>query len=142
MAHELPRRRVLLGGLVLLGGAAAGCGTPRPTLPSGPVEVGAVTDFAAGTWTLLPDLGIIVARDGGGLYAYSAACTHLGCLIDPPDESGRAECPCHGSAFDGNGAVLQGPAQAPLSHLELTVKEGAVTVDASKKVPAVTRTAA
>ncbi|MEN8115938.1 MAG: Rieske 2Fe-2S domain-containing protein [Bacteroidota bacterium] len=40
---------------------------------------------------------------------FSAHCTHLGCKIDKM-ENGRLVCPCHGSEYDLNGKVLQGPA--------------------------------
>ncbi|WP_233574031.1 Rieske 2Fe-2S domain-containing protein [Amycolatopsis panacis] len=39
---------------------------------------------------------------------------HLGCFVRfNPAERSR-DCPCHGSRFDVDGAVLEGPATRPL----------------------------
>jgi thiosulfate dehydrogenase [quinone] large subunit len=56
----------------------------------------------------------ILVRDGqGGLAAHSAICTHAGCTVQY--SGGQLVCPCHGSIFNAaTGAVLQGPAVAPL----------------------------
>jgi cytochrome b6-f complex iron-sulfur subunit len=47
--------------------------------------------------------------------ALSSICTHQSCTIDSFD-SGKSQfvCPCHGSRFDVNGNVVQGPAGSPL----------------------------
>ncbi|MEU3726746.1 FAD-dependent oxidoreductase [Streptomyces sp. NPDC031705] len=52
--------------------------------------------------------------DRGGLHAVSAVCTHMGCLVAFNNAERTWECPCHGSRFDVDGAVLQGPALEPL----------------------------
>lgn len=60
-----------------------------------------------------------VFRSDGTLHALGLVCTHLGCLVAWKAEEGEMVCPCHGSRFDPNGAVLQGPAPAPLKHYEV-----------------------
>lgn len=52
--------------------------------------------------------------DSGTLHAVSARCTHLGCLVAFNHTERTWECPCHGSRFDPDGAILQGPATKPL----------------------------
>ena len=56
-----------------------------------------------------------VYRDEDGvLHAVSVRCTHLGCLVRFNGAEKSWDCPCHGSRFDVDGAVLEGPATAPL----------------------------
>jgi cytochrome b6-f complex iron-sulfur subunit len=48
--------------------------------------------------------------------ALSSVCTHQGCIVSIFDSgSGQFICPCHGSHYDINGKVTQGPALAPLT---------------------------
>ena len=42
-------------------------------------------------------------------------CTHGDCDVEWEKESSLVECPCHGSLFDIDGRVLQGPAVRPLT---------------------------
>jgi glycine/D-amino acid oxidase-like deaminating enzyme len=37
-------------------------------------------------------------------------CTHLGCVLRKNGAEGSWDCPCHGSRFDKDGNVIQGPA--------------------------------
>jgi glycine/D-amino acid oxidase-like deaminating enzyme/nitrite reductase/ring-hydroxylating ferredoxin subunit len=61
-----------------------------------------------------------VYRDPEGtVRAVSARCTHLGCLVAFNSAETTWECPCHGSRFDVDGTVLQGPAVRPLEAVEL-----------------------
>ncbi|WP_117211917.1 FAD-dependent oxidoreductase [Allorhizocola rhizosphaerae] len=58
---------------------------------------------------------VAVYRDPDGTpHAVSAVCTHLGCIVGFNDAESTWDCPCHGSRFDVNGYVLQGPAVEPL----------------------------
>jgi Rieske Fe-S protein len=41
-------------------------------------------------------------------------CTHLGCLLRFNAAETSWDCPCHGSRFDVDGRVLEGPAVDPL----------------------------
>jgi glycine/D-amino acid oxidase-like deaminating enzyme/nitrite reductase/ring-hydroxylating ferredoxin subunit len=54
---------------------------------------------------------LAVSRDAEGrLHVCSAVCTHLGCHVHWNSTEQCWDCPCHGSQFDRNGAVLAGPA--------------------------------
>jgi glycine/D-amino acid oxidase-like deaminating enzyme/nitrite reductase/ring-hydroxylating ferredoxin subunit len=57
--------------------------------------------------------------DQGRLHILSARCTHLGCLVGWNRADRTWECPCHGSQFGADGALLQGPATDPLQPLSL-----------------------
>ena len=48
--------------------------------------------------------------DDGTLHEVSAHCTHLGCIVGWNAAERSWDCPCHGSRFDVDGTVLQGPA--------------------------------
>ena len=53
--------------------------------------------------------------DDARLHAVSPRCTHLGCFVEWNTAERSWDCPCHGSRFDPDGQVLQGPAVRPLS---------------------------
>ncbi|WP_028059867.1 FAD-dependent oxidoreductase [Candidatus Solirubrobacter pratensis] len=60
-----------------------------------------------------------VYRDEDGeLHAVSLRCTHLGCLVRFNRAERSWDCPCHGSRFDVDGSVLEGPAVDPLERRE------------------------
>ncbi len=76
--------------------------------------------------------GVIVTREDGQVRAFSARCTHLGCLIDRTAVD-LLVCPCHGSRFHLDGTVAAGPAVRPLEPLahEIDPKTGALIVHAT-----------
>jgi glycine/D-amino acid oxidase-like deaminating enzyme/nitrite reductase/ring-hydroxylating ferredoxin subunit len=61
----------------------------------------------------LGKVGVYRGADGE-VHGVSLRCTHLGCLLSFNAAEATWDCPCHGSRFDVDGAVLQGPAVAPL----------------------------
>jgi Rieske Fe-S protein len=69
-----------------------------------------------GALRLLPDGWTdplyVLALATGGFVALSPICTHLGCTVEMSGP--RLVCPCHGSTYDREGNVLQGPAERPL----------------------------
>jgi Rieske Fe-S protein len=61
-----------------------------------------------------------------GPYALSLVCTHLGCTVTV--SSREMACPCHGSRFDRQGRVLNGPADRPLKRLPVEERYGMIEV--------------
>ncbi|MFQ5744662.1 MAG: ubiquinol-cytochrome c reductase iron-sulfur subunit [Acidobacteriota bacterium] len=81
----------------------------------------------------LPDRPVFICRDHEGIYAISAVCTHLGCIVATSDEG--FACPCHGSRYDPSGKVVAGPAPLSLPWWRMTLApDGQVVVDAGKAV--------
>jgi Rieske Fe-S protein len=72
------------------------------------------------------DLVYVLALDDGTFAAVSPVCTHQGCTVEV---AGRfLECPCHGSVFTHQGAVVQGPAELPLTRFAVERLEGGILV--------------
>jgi glycine/D-amino acid oxidase-like deaminating enzyme/nitrite reductase/ring-hydroxylating ferredoxin subunit len=62
---------------------------------------------------------IAVYRDPqGALHERSAACPHLGCIVQWNSAGKTWDCPCHGSKFNATGKVLNGPANIDLAPAE------------------------
>jgi glycine/D-amino acid oxidase-like deaminating enzyme/nitrite reductase/ring-hydroxylating ferredoxin subunit len=59
---------------------------------------------------------LAVSRDmKGKLHVVSATCTHVGCVVHWNSFEQCWDCPCHGSHFAPDGAVLNAPAAAGLA---------------------------
>ena len=97
-------------------------------LVAGPVEqfdLDSVTAFPAGRFylTRLAD---------GGFLAVSRECTHLGCTVPWMADEGRFVCPCHSSAYDIRGDVLNPPAPRALDIHPVRIENGIVKVDTGR----------
>ena len=135
-SSDVSRRGVLRGAVV--GGAAlpvlaacgSGGGASTPAGRSGankPVTV-AATDVPVGGGAIFPDAGVVVTQPERGTFrAFSAACTHQGCLVQSVTD-GQIVCPCHASHFAiDDGSVVSGPAPEPLPALPVS-QDGADVV--------------
>lgn len=81
-------------------------------------EVESVLEIAPGQGAIVSDgpTKLAVFRDGHNeLYVLSAKCPHLGCVVHWNSAEQSWDCPCHGSRFDVQGKVLNGPAATALS---------------------------
>ncbi|AEE45363.1 Rieske (2Fe-2S) protein [Cellulomonas fimi] len=88
----------------------------------------AVTDVPDGGGVVLDGRRLVLVRDGDDVHAFTAVCTHQGCLVGGVT-GGEIRCPCHGSAFDARtGAVVRGPATADLDEVDVQVRDGRVVL--------------
>jgi nitrite reductase/ring-hydroxylating ferredoxin subunit len=144
-AEDVSRRIILraslgLAGLLGLGAVIKFLGyQPAPTNPT-TFTLKTPQDYPVGSATALSEAKAWLFRDDQGLYAISAVCTHLGCVVNYT--ANQFECPCHGSKFNAAGYVLKGPARLPLNYLALTLSpEGMVVLDTKTHVPLAQRLA-
>ena len=96
--------------------------------------IGNIDDFVPGTVT--PDRInklFIVRESDGGFLALSLICPHLGCSVLWDESKKQFDCPCHSSAFDRYGVVLNSPAPRPLDYFQVILEAGKVKVDVSQK---------
>ncbi|MCK8610296.1 ubiquinol-cytochrome c reductase iron-sulfur subunit [Agromyces sp. C10] len=143
-ARELSRRTAIalggtgaIGGALILAGCAAaddgasgGSGGGTTTAPSTGAadaageEVAALADIPVGgsiDATIGGEPVLLAQPTAGEVVAYSAICTHQGCVVAAAGS--KFECPCHGSIFDAaTGDVEVGPALEPLESVAVTVE--------------------
>lgn len=145
---KLDRRRFLnrlwlaIGGLAALESLAvvASFMKPRPRGDAAQavekvVEAGLVDDFAPGSVTAFVQGRFYLSRlEDGGFLALSRSCTHLGCSVPWDGDEQRFVCPCHASAFDRKGDVLQPPAPRAMDLFEVAIEHGVVRVDTGKRL--------
>ncbi len=114
------------------GGSASALPTVSGTLSGSTITV-TVTGTAlatTGTLALVRTSGgdVLAARTGASTFtALSAGCTHQACEIT--GYAGQVfVCPCHGSRFDANGQVVNGPAVSPLRQFQTQFANDVLTI--------------
>jgi cytochrome b6-f complex iron-sulfur subunit len=75
----------------------------------------------------------LVRFEDGGFLALSLICSHLGCSVIWDKAKNQFVCPCHSSAFDRVGNVINSPAPRPLDFYPVIIESGKVKVDMSQK---------
>lgn len=98
----------------------------------GRVQVGTTADFPVGQGQVVAvnDKPVIMVNTTqGGLKAFSAICTHLGCISEWDQQRQFILCPCHDGRFNPvNGTVISGPPPTPLPQFQVFVDGDVVYV--------------
>ncbi len=108
---------------------------PADAAQAAVIAAGVVDAFEPGTVTAFPRGAFYLVRlEDGGFLALSCACTHLGCTVPWIEAEKRFRCPCHASAFNIRGEVLQAPAGRALDLFPVTIENQRVKVDTSRRI--------
>lgn len=134
-------RRALVGGFVGVGVGVpllAACGSDSQSSSSDSLGSGGSTSSGViGKKSEVPvgggkiyaaDKVVITQPTEGAFKAFSAVCTHQGCVVAQIKDK-DIDCTCHGSTFSiEDGSVVNGPATKPLEELKVTVTGEDLTV--------------
>jgi Rieske Fe-S protein len=97
----------------------------EPPADAGPPPLARIGDVPVGGGVILDDV-VLTQPEGGVIRAFSASCTHQGCLVTQVQD-GTINCPCHGSRFRvADGSVAAGPAPGPLPAVAVAVDGDAI----------------
>ena len=146
----ISRQKLLFGaGLGLVTAVVAACSTygkkeeaasdsatttaaPAPSASGGPVVAPAgnviakTADVPVGSG-LIVDKVVVTQPSAGVFKGFSTTCTHAGCTVNKIAD-GTIDCPCHGSKFNLDGSVANGPAQKPLPAENITVQGDSIVL--------------
>ncbi len=144
---RIPRQKALIGaGLGLVAAVLAACttygkkpeasGDTTATTKSPPTTGGTAAELnnvIAKTADVPVGSGVIVDKivvtqpSTGEFKGFSAICTHAGCTVNKVAD-GTIDCPCHGSKFNLDGSVANGPAAKPLEPAAVTVQGDSIVL--------------
>jgi len=100
---------------------------------SGRFKIGLKNDFPPGTIKYFENDQVYAFADAEGIYAISAVCTHLGCVVNK-DKNGFV-CPCHGSRYGLDGKIEKGAAPKDLPWYKISrLPSGQLEVDKKRIV--------
>lgn len=137
---RVPRQKVLIGaGVGLLASMLAACTTygkkpeasgdsarttqPPPTsggTAPGKNVIAKTSDVPVGSGVIVGEV-VVTQAAAGDFKGFSSTCTHAGCAVNEVVD-GTIKCPCHGSRFNLDGSVANGPATKPLASQPVTVQ--------------------
>lgn len=141
MLDAQPRRTIIVGvGVCAAATALAACSTygdtseangtaappaePPAASPPGaeagsPAALAKTADVPVGSAVILDDV-VLTQPTAGDFKGFSSLCPHAGCKVSEVVDA-VVVCPCHGSEFSLDGAVVKGPAKKPLEPKAITV---------------------
>ncbi|MEU7133242.1 Rieske (2Fe-2S) protein [Streptomyces sp. NPDC046261] len=113
---------------------AEGSGTAGSTAgasgkPNADEALARTADIPVGGGKVFPERKVVVTQPAKGQFkAFSAVCTHQGCLVKEV-ANGTIACPCHNSTFSvTDGSVRGGPATKPLPPERISVSGDSLTL--------------
>jgi cytochrome b6-f complex iron-sulfur subunit len=111
----MKRREFLILGCAAIAGCAGQSGSNIPVrFQAVSIDAGSSRDYPAdGVYDRFHDQGFFVVRRGEKLFAISSICTHRRCALKAQQDQ-SFYCKCHGSTFDPDGHVTEGPATIDL----------------------------
>ena len=127
------RKHFIIGAGLGIATVVAACSTnaEAPQQSEAPQEPAAPTteavkplaktaDVPVGSGMIVDDI-VLTQPSAGDFKGFSAICTHAGCTVGEV-AGGTINCPCHGSKFNLDGTVANGPASRPLKAQAVTVQ--------------------
>ena len=149
------RRALIMAAAAGTCAIAAGAGIPAAALVLAPLRAGgssgkwvktvradslkenepkrvAIVSDRKDAWTVEKnvELGSVwLVKRGDKILALSAVCPHLGCSVNSTPEGDAFACPCHTSAFDGEGKRKSGPSPRDMDAMATRIEDGVVAVD-------------
>ena len=140
---QVPRQRVIRGaGLVLTAGALTACGSteekpaaaadssssaPESSAAAPGGAIAKTADVPVGSGVIVGDV-VITQPVAGEFKGFSSTCTHKGCTVNKVAD-GTIDCPCHGSKFNLDGSVANGPATEPLKAKAVAVQGDSIVLE-------------
>jgi Rieske Fe-S protein len=146
---RMPRQKVIVGaGLGVIAAALAACTTygkkpeasgdtatatteaaPGTTAPGPAAPANAIAktaDVPVGSGVIVDEI-VVTQPAAGEFRGLSAICTHAGCTVNEVVD-GTINCPCHGSKYNLDGSVANGPATKPLETRAVTVQGDSIVL--------------
>ena len=103
-------------------------GAPATGGPAAPAAnaITKTADVPVGSGVIVGE--VVVTQPSAGVFkGFSAKCTHAGCTVNKVAD-GTIDCPCHGSKFNLDGSVANGPATKPLETQAVTVQGDSIVL--------------
>jgi Rieske Fe-S protein len=104
--------------------ATPGTGAPGPAPAAN--AIAKTSDVPVGSGVIVDE--VVVTQPTAGVFkGFSSTCTHAGCTVNKVAD-GTIDCPCHGSKFNLDGSVANGPATRPLEAKTVTVQGDSIVL--------------
>ncbi|NOX89377.1 MAG: Rieske 2Fe-2S domain-containing protein [Calditrichaeota bacterium] len=99
------------------------------------VQAGKVSDLKPNSGRIIRygrEPVILLKTKDGDVRAFSAICTHLGCIVQFRADFEHIWCACHNGHYDLNGINIAGPPPRPLPVFKVNIKDDIIYVSKDK----------